>query len=194
MSENDKKIVDIITWYSLDNESIFSEWDSLNGLITKVPDEIVSLLSISDDSIVVTSETDFKKLMKDYLIHSIQDSNAAFSYEVIKWMNYLSTLLVEMMRIEKPSDVEDIMANPYYNYWASRGKFKKAWDASVYNYLFRKSKRWVMKPQDHLDFAIRGYHHFFPEKAIAQWIWKILPEIQWINSDNDFFRRWIQWV
>lgn len=166
---------------------LIEEW------LVQTPEELKLLLETKVQDLVLPKDWDFERLVKNYIIHKIDQAKVPLSVWVVQWINYLSDFLSWVMKVEKPSHIAEVIDNPYFTHWAAEGDYKKAWDASTYNYIFWIPKWWLSK-NDQLRFALTWYSNYFWDDGVTTGIGMVLPQIQWVATDKSFLSRGLQSV
>lgn len=94
------------------------------------------------------------------------------------------------MFLAQDADILEIIQNPYFVHWLDKWFPKKAWDASVYSYMFKSFDKVPTNQDDYIWFAKAWYYEYSKNEWFADWIWTTLPTIQNMFKENDLLKRW----
>lgn len=155
--------------------------------LKETPQRVNELLSTPLNQIVTLSPEEMRNVMFDFFLHKLELSRAKLTLDVIQATQYLSDLLLKLW-VVMDKETEETLQNPYYSYWLERESPKRAWDASVFNLVFPKSRKVFLTPEEYMFFALNGYSFYFG-KNFAWWMSKVLPFAQNFTHENPFFRR-----
>jgi hypothetical protein len=164
----------------------------IERLLSKTPDRINDLINLSytnPNEIIEITQNDFRNLIFDYIIFKLRSWNIDVYWSIVSSSSYITDLLFNIF-LCKDRDIKDIINNPYYVHWMNQWFYKKAWDASVYSYLFKSFEGKAIKREEYINFAMSWYYTHTKDEEFSQSFWYVLPEIQWITRDEDFLKRW----
>ncbi len=188
--KNISQIIDLTTGQKIDLDSAVEFHDIVSQWLTVVPDRIKTILDTPTWENIVVSVEEASQLVLDYMIFHLKKRSIGIDPTITPGIQYLAELMSKFMFLEQDEELKIAIDNPYYIHWASLWEYKKAWDASVYKYLFWESwRKDSMKRDDYVGFAMNGYYQHFKNENFAKSVWKILPNISWISEQKDFFRR-----
>lgn len=184
------KVIDISTW----NTIITNQEQQLNELIAKwleiTPELVKDILGTWIRDIVQVWTNEFKQLILDYIIFKLRNGKVEITKWINMWINYLSELLFKFLYIKEDDELKQIISNPYFIHWAWLWEYKKAWDASVYKYIFwEPNRKEMMSRKAYIDFAMAWYMNYFWDEEFANSVWILLPVVWSISKEKDFFRR-----
>lgn len=160
--------------------------------LKETPQRVKELLSTPLNEIVTLSPEDMRNIMFDFFLHKIELSHAKLTLDVIQATQYLSNLLVKLW-VVIDEETRETLENPYYSYWLERESPKRAWDASVFNLVFPKTRKIFLSPEEYIYFALNGYSFYFG-KDFAWWMRTVLPFAQNFTHENPFFKRNFQLI
>lgn len=162
-------------------ENLVKEW------LIQTPEKIKDILQTPLNKISIIDKESLKSLFFDYIVKNMDKENISFSNKNIQASQYLANLFVEIW-LTTNDEITKALNNPYFSYWMEKWDFKKAWDVSVYNFVFKKDKTWLLSKKDYQLFAYNWYLNYFWED-FATWVNNILPITEKINSRDSFFER-----
>jgi hypothetical protein len=138
------------------NEAQLPDFDKQVWLmLTQTPDNIQWIIDKSYTNnwdILIVNQKEFKALIIDYIISKLKENKVDFWKNNIMWANYLSEVLYQFF-LWQSEEVKMIIDNPYYTHWMEKWFPKRAWDSSVYSYVFRDFSRKPIKKDDYIWFA-----------------------------------------
>lgn len=173
-------------------ESLIGLEGLIESWLKETPQRVNELLSTPLNQIVTLSPEEMRNIMFDFFLHKLELSHAKLTLDVIQATQYLSDLLLKLW-VVMDEETRETLQNPYYTYWLERESPKRAWDASVFNLVFPKSRKVFLTPEEYMHFALTGYSFYFG-KDFAGWMHKVLPFAQNFTHENPFFRRNFQIV
>lgn len=162
-------------------ESLVEAW------LKETPQRVQELLSAPLNEIVSLSPDEMKSIMFDFFIHKLDVHKARLTLEVVQATQYLSDLLLKLW-VVMDQETRETLENPYYTYWLEKEEPKRAWDASVYQLVFPKTRHNYLTPEEYINFALNWYSFYFG-KDFAWWMHKVLPFAKAFSQENAFFRR-----
>ncbi len=168
-------------------ESLIGLEGLVESWLKETPQRVNELLSIPLNQIVTLSPEEMKNIMFDFFLHKLEWSQTKLTLDVIQATQYLSDLLLKLW-VVMDEETRETLQNPYYTYWLERESPKRAWDASVFNLVFPKSRKVFLTPEEYIHFALSGYSFYFG-KDFAGWMHKVLPFAENFTHENPFFRR-----
>ncbi len=173
------------------NKNLKNEINDLEYLVKKwlsqTPKKIKEILETPLNKITIVDKESLKSLFFDYIVKNMDKEHITFSNKNIQASQYLANLFVEIW-LTTNDEINSSLNNPYFSYWMEKWDFKKAWDVSVYNFVFKKDKTWLLSKKDYQLFAYNWYLNYFWED-FASWVNNILPITEEMNSRDSFFER-----
>jgi hypothetical protein len=179
------------------NEAQLPDFDKQVWLmLTQTPDNIQWIIDKSYTNnwdILIVNQKEFKALIIDYIISKLKENKVDFWKNNIMWANYLSEVLYQFF-LWQSEEVKMIIDNPYYTHWMEKWFPKRAWDSSVYSYVFRDFSRKPIKKDDYIWFAQAWYVEWSHNYDFAYSISNILLFIWDMIKDNKFLNRWLRLI
>ena len=163
----------------------------LSELLTQTPDNINNIIDkeyISPNELILVNTKELKALILDYIIFHLHKTKIAIEWSLIFSIQYISDLLFKIF-LFKEEEVQIIVNHPYYTYWMEQWYPKRAWDVSVYSYMFRWFDKKSISNNDYIPLATSAYLEYSKDTKFAQWIWYMLPEIGNMLRDKNFLKR-----
>jgi len=171
----------------------FSELErNIDKLITQTPNrvnEIINWEYVSPNEVLIVNSNDLKALILDYIIYQLNKARNTIEWWLLMSVEYISELLFKIFLFSW-EEIKLIIQNPYYTHWMKRWYPKRAWDASIYSYIFRWFEWKPIKKEAYIPFAISAYLEYSKNNDFARWIWETLPLIWNISKDENFLKRW----
>lgn len=164
--------------------------NALDKLIIQTPSNIESIITSnlwSREIISIWLEK-FKALIMDYVIYHLTHAKIKIEWWVILWLQYVTELLFKIL-IPNDEEIKAIIDNPYYMYWMNEGFPKRAWDASIYAFMFKSFMRKPIDRECYISFAQNAYFEHSNDFDFATGIWEVLPPIQNMMRDSRFLSR-----
>lgn len=184
------KIIDISTWDTLTTPQEQELHELVSKWIEITPELVNNILKNWTRELVTVWSDEFKQLILDYILFKLRKGKVDITIWATKGVNYLWELLFKFLYMKEDDELKQVMSNPYYIHWAWLWEFKKAWDASVYKYIFwEPSQREALSRNDFISFAMTWYMNHFWDEEFASSVWVLLPMVWWIARERDFFRR-----
>lgn len=172
-----------ILTFGLKNK-IDSELNYLKEWITKTPAQIQIILDTPCDEIVILEDKNrLRDLIFEYIVQKLDKDNISFKPDITQAMQYISDLVFKIWIND--DKIKDIINNPYFNYWMEKNEPKKAWDASVYNFVTKPDWSKYLKRENYLNFATSWYYQYF-WKEFAWWINQVLPYMEEFSKEKLF--------
>lgn len=165
----------------------------IGPLLIQVPENVNNIITqeyISPNEIIVITEEELKSLILDYIIYHLHRAKIALEGSILFSIQYISDLLFKIF-LYQWEEVRLIVQNPYYTHWIEQWYPKRAWDASVYSYMFRSFENKQIQRDDYIPFAASAYLEYSKDKYFADGFRHILPAAGDMIKDKDFLKRWV---
>jgi len=172
----------------------FNDLDSkISELIKQTPDKIEQLINqeyVSPNELLIINNNDLKALILDYIIFHVHKVKENIEWWLLMAIEYISDLLFKIFLINW-EETRLIIEHPYYTHWMEKWYPKRAWDASIYSYVFKSFEKKPIKRENYIPFAMSAYLEYSHNHDFVRWIWYTMPLIWNITKENDFLKRWI---
>lgn len=171
-------------------ESIHSE---IGTLLIQTPENINTIITqeyISPEELIVITEEDLKNLILDYIIYHLHRAKIALEGSILFSIQYIADLLFKIF-LYQWEEVKLIVQHPYYSHWIEQWYPKRAWDASVYSYMFKSFENKQIQRDDYIPFAASAYLEYSKDEYFADWFRQILPAAWNMIRDKNFLKRWL---
>lgn len=184
------KIIDIKTWDNIVTNQELELDILINKWLEITPEIVQKILQTWVRDISTVWNNEFKQLVIDYVINNLKKRSIDINTSISMWINYLWDLLFKFLYIKDDSELNNVISNPYFIHWAWLWEYKKAWDASVYKYIFwSPNHRDTLTREEYINFAMSWYFSYFWDRDFANSVWVLLPVVWNITREHDFFRR-----
>ncbi len=171
---------EILTFVS--RNKIDSELNYLKEWITQTPSQVQIILDTPCDEIVILEDKNrLRDLIFEYIVQKLDKDKISFKPDITQAMQYISDLVFKIWINDEK--ITDIINNPYFNYWMWKNEPKKAWDASVYNFVTKPDWDKYLKRENYLNFATSWYYQYF-WKEFAWWINQVLPYMEEFSKEK----------